>query len=1353
MSDERKNYDEVMDLIITAWHNGRTIVPLFGAGCSYDAGMPVVTGIQRYLYKFRCYLDKYLLMGASDILTDSRLRNSLFIKFLHKKLDLFKRTPSTFLHIFGWPGRFDIHAEIAATLSEYDVVEDRINKAKERIIASSRHRYQANRLKLCLDVYKQNKPNEPQYDFNYDINWYLEDWRDTISHFTDHDADLADALFSRLHIDRPPALAHQYAAFLTRLNVWTILLTFNFDQYFEIALRQQDIPHRVFALEEGMQFPGELLTRNTTAVLKLHGDTHRLLLDYRLEEPLTRDYLKRLQQCLQGRGSMPPLLVVLGCSGADRRVRSVVEHFANQKKQEELKTVAWIHFDKEAPDFFREDGIGSSVSACRALNPGYFLKALYGRMAGRYPASRVPYLTHSERPFGFDSGETGLKVRKKVLDQIKDQPFAVINGFDPAATHVVGCFPAEATASQHLAEFLRVHSGIHHVIWVDLEACYSLADVIVMIVDQAKRYDTATTPFAMGQDSVKPNQDGSCCNLDIDRNPLSDEVVDRAVQRVLRILQRAHFLLAFDGLETLTWPPTAHHGDVEKTRVYMGTHLKDVMAFFKRLASHRAKFHGSRVVISIDTPHPRHAPGLICPPCLDQGLIEKLKSDKAWIDLTTNSTVTVKDLLDDIGSNPNRDQAVFRLSCFRRTRNLVEIRQAFVDDANRCKDVIDACCIENRLLFHVEGDGLWMNRSRRNAIYSHFTNHTSQVRMDEVVRNEPNDDHPSGELARKNKFGEAVRQTFRAFTEHDCIATTYFETYLASKDAAAFFEYVYHRVSSIRYLSKTCVLVGVDCGAAQQALVKDDWTLRKNPNYGDDVGGMLWKDFFANTEDLSKQLAAVLQARYEFLLDAWRQSADSLRYQAPAGQIIFWVRWLLSDDFDRMFPEKLAGKIAGSQSAKLVLQRFLLELWGESAFERMDFYSAAAVFQDLERLEETSERKGRASLACQRALAYASAFSGDLDYQSAGSGISIDDKPGKLSLEARLWKMSAALAALETPIYTGDGKRIIHVTDAIKELRFRNTSAKYFQYASQHHVENDDLRIANMWIYIQDARLSAMQTSLGDSDNWQEIYKKIDLARALASDSAAHRQGIVELFAGVIVRQHIERLIFVTAPLPNLHFAIVKVRSLRSILDRARAHLRRGRRNTRWWRLYYRLEIRWALWEIIAIRWQIHLSNTESADRQRETLGLTPALAKLHETVRIAAAAIRSRLDLDLNHCANSYLQFHEQFPSLEQWWLAIRDVSILTSQEIACAFGDQIKFDLVDVQTVACEVFDSISKLCGVPVPGNRVPSRPLQSDLSMNLSWSDDRLYNIIQPLIVPYDIITGTTTTSYFSLVDPG
>src|SRR5262249_24841805 len=96
-----------------------------------------------------------------------------------------------------------------------------------------------------------------------------------------------------------------------------------------------------------------------------------------------------------------------------------------------------------------------------------------------------------------------------------------------------------------------------------------------------------------------------------------------------------------------------------------------------------------------------------------------------------------------------------------------------------------------KYLIPVEGGLYWMNRRLRDRVYTENSTHTKA------------EDITAGFTGKLKNDLKTLAQLLLLSLHHDRIARYYYhQTYVMSKDPQAFFEYVYHRVSSIRYLAK-----------------------------------------------------------------------------------------------------------------------------------------------------------------------------------------------------------------------------------------------------------------------------------------------------------------------------------------------------------------------------------------------------------------------------------------------------------------------------------------------------------------------------------------------------------------------
>jgi hypothetical protein len=288
-----------------------------------------------------------------------------------------------------------------------------------------------------------------------------------------------------------------------------------------------------------------------------------------------------------------------------------------------------------------------------------------------------------------------------------------------------------------------------------------------------------------------------------------------------------------------------------------------------------------------------------------------------------------------------------------------------------------------------------------------------------------------------------------------------------------------------------------------------------------------------------------------------------------------------------------------------------------------------------------------------------------------------------------------------------------------------------------------------MWVHIIKARVMALRETEAENKQWDCIYKELNYARAAASRDLAHRRAIVELFSAVVTSQHIERLILPKSlglPLNTDNDGetspSAKCRLLRLVLDRAKEQLGKGRRNTRWWRLYFRLEIRWALWELLSLKRQIELQKFE-LERPEEVV------ARLLETVRCGLAAMSSRIDLDFGY-ANSYADFCKQpFENLHQWWEVLgrfwASTIFCISAKMKLHVKDKYKIDIdaEEIWNYSLKVhYPWLSRVVGLPMPKG-LPA-------GLHDGNPQEKNHELLKPLMLERWV---SENTSVLTLMDPG
>ena len=465
---------------------------------------------------------------------------------------------------------------------------------------------------------------------------------------------------------RGPSLGHSYLAFLVRLLGVKTILTFNFDELIERSLEREGVRPRVFAMEEGRGLPHQALVRDVVSVVKLHGSNHALLVDERLDHPLSSSYKERFDRLV----GPDPLLLVIGCSGEDYRLRDLVEHVARRSADaggSDATRIAWLHFEPMRPHFLPPP---PRALTALANNPGVTLMHCYTALTGRHPASQVPYLAHMERPVplgkarspqavqraGVSPGDRGVVggghfEGEALLYQHgphSKPPFklAVVSQWDgdnsAGDTKIVepDLFPRRS-ASEALVDAANywLNKG-YQTIWVDLESVHTLGGVVGVILDQCRRYDVSVAPSVLPSGDRAENE--PLKEDDSDGTPDSPRtmktVVQAAVRRVAHCLQRTRYFVAFDGLETYLWPPLSHHGDTRTSEKQAAFRLPWLIAFFDDLAE--VKLGDSMICVGIDPPKNRssHNGG---PKQLEK-LIEYVASVKGKAERSKGTYVVVK---------------------------------------------------------------------------------------------------------------------------------------------------------------------------------------------------------------------------------------------------------------------------------------------------------------------------------------------------------------------------------------------------------------------------------------------------------------------------------------------------------------------------------------------------------------------------------------------------------------------------------------------------------------------------------------------------------------------------------------
>jgi hypothetical protein len=592
-------------------------------------------------------------------------------------------------------------------------------------------------------------------------------------------------------------------------------------------------------------------------------------------------------------------------------------------------------------------------------------------------------------------------------------------------------------ASERLAAFVN-DLPAHIPLWIDLEGQYTLAGVIGAIVDQCRAYDPglapATLPLDEKHDHPEMVERGASRVLDAlsraryvlaldslecytwahtvhhgDTRPRDDrESLREHLREFLRALIRRAERLQDSLICISVGPPKPRRPaasptadersnqenvcQAEKTLIEAiaadpARPASDLTKFIRGLP-HRAYSDAERGV----EPNYRLTPA----PSDHGGAAPMTDLDRVLVDPARSGTARRHPAFTQWKSRGCAQLALLCLSCFRRTRNLVGLHTILLDlvqprpapePREPYREVDEALAWFQRLdyLKPVAGGGFWMNRLLRDWIYSENSQFTTIEEINEHLRWLRQGNPLPAE--QQQRLLQTTLQCLLLSFHHDRISRYYyFHNYIQSRDSFAFFEYVYHCVSSIRFLTQLVLLREIAGAKARDAwegvrrwcvkALRPDSDERPFDRYfylkeGEAVESLLEKG--AQPDALQQRRKREIRG----LRLAWKRSRDSLLRTVPAEQIISWCVWLIEDDLPRFLTREYAAKKVGVDPAVLAelgepdpqdirdevrrLELDLFDLWAQSYRDRSDYEQCIEL-----RLEQVIRATGKPRDTVQR---------------------------------------------------------------------------------------------------------------------------------------------------------------------------------------------------------------------------------------------------------------------------------------------------------------------------------------------------------------------------------------------------
>lgn len=976
-------------LVHDSWRDGRSIVPIIGAGASADSGFPPLASVVRYIAKLSCYLTYKLYLPPSA--SESLFRSSV---------NQFAERPDRFISIFGWPDRFQLNAALRGRIrgmpidcppkKDWEKDPRRISRGLMDIAISHALDGLAERInpggywhlnnfltkgvntaiQNIESLKASNKEQVADYEqilkslsepaniesFRYQV---VGDWKPLLRHITWYQPELVDALFARLARNRMPGTAHTLLAHLSNLLRIRVLFTFNFDPFIEAALTKENVPHRVFAMEHGTELPSRHHLDDSISVIKMHGSTHNILVDEKIDYRVSDRYK---QQFLTLIGESP-LLLVLGCSGNDRRLVDLV---SDVMKDVPKATAVWVHHAKrdDVPSLLKDE---ARLSYFPTYDLGQSLQRLFEELTERLPNSTAPYVAHVNRPTIPDPAPNANKFDSEF--GVHTRPLSI---FSAHPRKVPRDFPS--TSRDVLYALAEVPQGYTPVV-IDLEEHHTLEQVVAEIIDQIRRADTALPPFVTSGGISEQNG-----------GPLKARgYAYKAADCVFAALRRSRYALCISGIDAFPFRPTTHHGVTRQLSSADTSRFGLLFDFLLRLTRQIAAdwtMGDSFVVLSHEAGYARHCretaqsksqrtlnrmlqAGLqkcaqvndcrrFAPTPrlqLDAAADAESQHAQAWSTDSTTFYIPVAFYRDPLpacsvaiesaaakhnstSANAKGDSlieiAVTALLAFhRRTRTKLGIKHLLRDIFKHALDdtpetvaslnprfpLLDRLGTIDSIppwMTWTKEDALWLDRPARDWVYDFNTRFTTET-----------------ELTKKENRPKAFLQSLFAAILHDRIARNYYlNQFLPSRDPFLFMEYVYHRISTLRYLAQVEALTHLpdvihDVRKADEILqiyargiqpsTSRDTTAKRTvltprviEYYAD---GADWASFFeklaidltplptgrrdAFSDDVTTAIRTIRERCIHGLMETWVRCESYIRQALPPEQIVTWCENLL----------------------------------------------------------------------------------------------------------------------------------------------------------------------------------------------------------------------------------------------------------------------------------------------------------------------------------------------------------------------------------------------------------------------------------------------------------------------------
>ena len=758
-------------------------------------------------------------------------------------------------------------------------------------------------------------------------------------------------------------------------------------------MRSEGLVPTVFDVWRAAELPNELLVGGGLSVVKLHGSAYGLRVGETLDDPLPDPEKRKLVGYLPPK----PLLLVLGYGGQDRRIMELVAEVLERGGPEGGPHVVWVHFERTRPnsvndlaarynltDTERRGGPPPLITA-RTFDAGAFLIGLHARLTSSQPMSAESYSAHSQRPLGLVASEIFVP---DSADSAAADPWAeperwpvhVFSGMPPVGTPSAGAaMPVDAT-SIAMSEFLSEHASTHIPIWLDAGMLQSIEELVSEVMYQCRKHDQSLP-------SVSLTLGGS---LDSETRV---EGLRRAAGRVHATLRRGSYILAIDEIGAFGRPPTTHHGLPYSCASHRREKVIELCRFLTLLVEKAHDCKASYICLAINEVVDRFSTRVRTMVAEQKrafddiaGQLRKFREQMQQMsgggvvrfrsvssqplpeNAQTGAARAAKaaQLKERLHQEYNLDDSQIEqrlsdlnalIATFRRPRSLVALRRIAIDyfppNAPETSEVAATTRLykdldiwldwlqERQDLFGLGGELYWMPTHNRDRVYESASSlATGKAFLDAVQApkeaylflSHAYDPQP---FTDPELLSRMVRELARLVLQHRAVARYYYsDLFLASKDMTAYSEYLYHRISAIRYVTALAALV----------LHQNKQLTAPGLEPSDPVGRFEYKWLSA------RGLRGAPKERLDdirSLVRTLERDRDVLMSHLPSDTLLGWIEWIVPHDLPRFLlshygvkatPQTVEGQ-AEERIAREVrkMGRMLRDLHGKVLREKTDY--------------------------------------------------------------------------------------------------------------------------------------------------------------------------------------------------------------------------------------------------------------------------------------------------------------------------------------------------------------------------------------------------------------------------------